>query len=138
MGKFLTILLFYLCSTFFVQGADSLSVYTECDSVEFASRYQVQIDCQRQCNNFAHRSDNIGNDTRSKELAGKGGNTRLGSAEAHYQQQLQRTIFSLSSLWQTCHRLLPLHTLSVAFVIKLDDLPLRTLILITNKPTKQR
>ncbi len=59
MGKVLTILLFYLCSTFFVQGADSISVYTECDSVEFASRYQVQIDCQRQCNNFAHHTEQI-------------------------------------------------------------------------------
>lgn len=84
MGKFLTILLFYLCSTFFVQGADSISVYTECDSVEFASRYQVQIDCQRQCNNFAHRTESITVPTTSvTTLAAKGSQARvatLGSA----------------------------------------------------------
>lgn len=78
MGKFLTILLFYLCSTFLVQGADSVSAYTECDSVEFASRYKEQIDCQRQCNNYAHRAESITVPTTSvTTLAAKSSQARV-------------------------------------------------------------
>ena len=59
MGKFLTILLFYLCSASFMQSADLSSSAAKSGCEQIASRYVEQIDCQRQCNNFAHRSEQI-------------------------------------------------------------------------------
>ena len=59
MGKVLTILLFYLCSVCFVQSAELSSLPLTTGSEELSSRYAEQIECQRHCNNFAHRAESI-------------------------------------------------------------------------------